>query len=109
MQKRFKEKKTYIYLEEKMRVSKYSFPKKKTSKQKKNRNNSRRKHFSGGEIKKGDWRHFGILYNTQEGSSADTVKIGTITYEYTVQYMTQKEIDNDIIEQYITDNSASND
>ena len=42
-----------------------------------------------------------FLYNTQEGSSADTVKIGTITYEYTVQYMTQKEIDNDIIEQYI--------
>ena len=34
-----------------------------------------------------------FLYNTQEGSSADTVKIGTITYEYTVQYMTQKEID----------------
>jgi hypothetical protein len=66
LQKRFKEKKNYIYLEEKMRVSKYSFPKKKTSKQKKNRNNSRRKHFSGGEIKKGDWRHFGFLYNTQE-------------------------------------------
>jgi len=41
-----------------------------------------------------------FLYNTQEGESADTVKIGTITYEYTVQYMTQKEIDNDIIEQY---------
>ena len=50
-----------------------------------------------------------FLYNTQEGSSADTVKIGTITYEYTVQYMTQKEIDKGIIEQYITDNSASND
>jgi hypothetical protein len=32
-----------------------------------------------------------FLYNTQEDSSADTVKIGTITYEYTVQYRTEKE------------------
>ena len=35
--------------------------------------------------------HF--LSNSQEGSSADTVKIGTITYEYTVTYTTQKEKD----------------
>jgi hypothetical protein len=32
-----------------------------------------------------------FLYNTQEGSSADKVKTGIITYEYTVQYRTEKE------------------
>jgi hypothetical protein len=32
-----------------------------------------------------------FLYNTQEGESADKVKTSTITYEYTVQYRTEKE------------------
>ena len=31
-----------------------------------------------------------FLYNTQEGESADTVKIGTITYEYTVTFKVEK-------------------
>ena len=37
-----------------------------------------------------------FLSNSQEGSSANTVKIGTITYEYTVTYRTQKEIEKEI-------------
>jgi hypothetical protein len=37
-----------------------------------------------------------FLYNTQEGSSADTVKTSTITYEYTVTYTTQKEREKEI-------------
>ena len=37
--------------------------------------------------------HF--LSNSQEGESADTVKIGTITYEYTVIYRTEKEREKD--------------
>jgi len=32
-----------------------------------------------------------FLSNSQEGSSANTVKIGKITFEYTVQYRTEKE------------------
>jgi hypothetical protein len=32
-----------------------------------------------------------FLYNTQEGESADKVKTSKITYEYTVQYRTEKE------------------